>query len=267
VRQMGFAWIVALCVALSGCASVAPLADARAVLAPTGKLRVGVYLGNPLSAVRDPDSQQLKGAAMELGQHLARRLDVPFEAVAYPSVGALLEGAKSNQWDVAQFQSSPARAKEFDFTPPVVEIELGYLVPGASRLASAEGVDAAGTRIAVQENSQAGAILSRQLTRASLVPVGGLAAAVDAVKSGRADAIATVKPSLFELARQFPGSRVLEGRFARESIAMAIPRGREAGMPFLREFVESAKSQGLVATAIERSGARGALVAPPQGLP
>lgn len=250
---------------LIGCTSVdtRPSIDARAALAPTGKLRVGVYLGNPLSVVRDPDSQQMKGAGFELGQQMARRMEVPFEPVVYPSIGALLEGAKSNQWDVALFQVSPARAKDFDFTPPIVEIELGYLVPGDSRLVSAAGADAAGMRIAVQEKSQSDAILSRLLTRATLVHVAGLAAALEAAKAGQADAIATVKPSLFELSRQWPGSRVLDGRFAQEHIAMAVPKGRDAGVAYARKFVEEAKSQGLVKAAVENSGARGAVVASP----
>jgi polar amino acid transport system substrate-binding protein len=261
--------VAVLGVALIGCASVdsKPSADARAALAPTGKLRVGVYLGNPLSVVRDPNSQEMKGAGFELGQQLARRMEVPFEPVVYPSVGALLEGAKSNQWDVALFQVSPSRAKDFDFTPPIVEIELGYLVPSDSRLTSAADADAAGIRVAVQNKSQSDAILSRLLTRATLVRVGGLAAAMEVVKSGKADAIATIKPSLFELSRQFPGSRVLEGRFAQEYIAMAIPKGRDAGVPYARTFVEEAKSQGLVRAAVEKSGARGAVVAPPQSAP
>lgn len=254
---------------LAGCASVdgKPSPEARAALAPMGKLRVGVYLGNPLSAVRDPNSQDMKGAGLELGQQLARRLAVPFEAVVYPSIGALLEGAKANQWDVALFQVSPARAKEFDFTPPIVEIELGYLVPGGSALASAADANASGLRVAVQEKSQADAILSRMPTLATLVRVPGLAAALEAVKAGRVDAIASIKPSMFELSKQLPGSRVLEGRFAQEYIAMAIPKGRTAGVPYAERFVEEAKSQGLVKAAIEKSGARGAVVASPKGAP
>jgi polar amino acid transport system substrate-binding protein len=266
MQKMRTLLVAVLGAALIACASLdtKPSADARAALAPTGKLRVGVYLGNPLSVVRDPNSQEMKGAGLELGQQLARRMEVPFEPVVYPSVGALLEGAKSNQWDVALFQVSPARAKDFDFTPPIVEIELGYLVPGDSRLASAADADAAGIRIAVQEKSQAEAILSRLLTRATLVRAGGLAAAMEVLKSGRADAIATVKPSLFELSKQLPGSRVLDGRFAQEYIAMAVPKGRDAGVPYARKFVEEAKSQGLVKAAVEKSGARGAIVAPLQ---
>ena len=249
-----------------GCASADTRAspDASAALAPTGKLRVGLYLGNPLSVVRDPKSQEMKGTAFELGQHLAQRMSVPFEPVVYPSIGALLDGAKSNQWDVALFQVSPARARDFDFTSPIVQIELGYLVPANSRLTSASDAETAGIRVAVQENSQADAILSRILPLATLVRAPGLAAAMDIVKSGKADAIASVKPSLFELSRQFPGSRVLDGRFAEEYIAMAIPKGRDAGVPYAREFVEEAKSSGLVKAAIEKSGAQGAVVAWPR---
>jgi polar amino acid transport system substrate-binding protein len=250
---------------LVGCAGGhhKPSADAKAALAPTGKLRVGLYLGNPLSVVRDPNSQELKGAAFELGQHFARHVDVPFEPVVYPSIGALLDGAKTNQWDVALFQASPARARDFDFTQPVIQIELGYLVPGSSRLSSAAEAGAAGVRIAVQDKSQADAILSRVAPQATLVRVGGLAAALEALKSGKVDAIATVKPSLYELSRQLAGSRVLDGHFAQEYIVMAIPKGRDAGVPYARQFVEEAKSHGAVKAAVEKSGARGALVAPP----
>ena len=263
MRRLFVALLGALLVWCAG-VDTKPAPDARAALAPTGKLRVGLYMGNPLSVVRDPKSQELKGAALELGQHLAQRLSVPVEPVVYPSIGALLDGAKSNQWDVAMFQVSPARARDFDFTPPVIQIELGYLVLANSPLTSAADAQTAGVRIAVQDKSQAEAILSRALPLATLVRAPGLAAAMELVKAGKADAIATVKPSLFELSRQFPGSRVLDGRFAEEYIVMAIPKGRDAGVPYARGFVDEAKSSGLVKAAIEKSGAQGATVAWPR---
>lgn len=251
-----------LCVLVIGLATAATksIADEKTALAPTEKLRVGLYLGNPLSAVRDSSTQELKGLGFELGQHLARRLQVPFEPVVYPSVGALLEAAKAKEWDIAFFQVSPARAKDFDFTHPLVEIELGYLVSADSRLRSAAEADKSGVRIAVQEKSQSDAILSRLLKSATIVRVGGLAAALEALKSGNADAIATVKPSLFELSNQFAGSRVLEGSFAQEYIAMALPKGCDAGVPYVQKFVEEAKAGGLVKGAIERAGARGVII-------
>jgi len=44
--------------------------------------------------------------------------------------------------------------------------------------------------------------------------------------------------------------------------AVGVPKGREAGVQYLRGFVEEAKASGLVARAIERTGARGVSVAP-----
>ncbi|MBM4441922.1 MAG: transporter substrate-binding domain-containing protein [Candidatus Rokubacteria bacterium] len=250
---------------LTGCASIgqAPAPpEARAALAPTGKLRVGLYLGNPLSVVRDPVSQDMKGMAFELGREMARRLGVPFEPVVYPSVGALIDATKSGQWDVAFFLANPARAKDVDFTPAIVELELGYLVPQGSSIATAGDVDRRGVRVAVAVKGQADVLLSTSLKQATLVRAPGLAAVVQRVKSGDADAIAANKTILHELSSQLPGSRILDGRFAAERLAMAIQKGRDAGSAYARRFVQRAKSEGLVRAALERAGARGAVVAP-----
>jgi polar amino acid transport system substrate-binding protein len=84
------------------------------------------------------------------------------------------------------------------------------------------------------------------------------------LKSRRADAIFSIKPSLFEASKQLPGSRVLEGRPGIDPHAMVLPKGRELGLAYARQFIEEAKTRGLVTTAIERVGMRGAVVAPAQ---
>jgi len=88
---------------LTGCVGIhtAPTPEARQALAPTGKLRVGLVLGNLLHVIRDSASGEMKGVGFDLGKELARRMGVPFEPVLYPSSGALLDGAKSGAWDVA----------------------------------------------------------------------------------------------------------------------------------------------------------------------
>jgi polar amino acid transport system substrate-binding protein len=60
-------------------ATAAATADVRQALAPSGKLRVGVYPDSPFSMVRDPVSGETKGIAVELGKALAMRLDVPYQ--------------------------------------------------------------------------------------------------------------------------------------------------------------------------------------------
>jgi len=264
MRRVFAVLLMLLMLLVGGCASVDTPAppEARLALAPTGKLRVGLYTGNPLSVIRDPVSQDMKGMAFDLGTEMARRLGVPFEPMVYPSVGAVMDATKAGQWDIAFFLVNPARTPDVDFTPALVELELGYLVPQSSSISSIAGIDRSDVRIAVVEKGQADVILSRSLKHAVVVRVPGLAATVERVRSGNADAIAANKTILHELSRQLPQSRILEGRFASERLAMAIPKGRERGLPYAREFVEDAKSRGLVKAAMDRAGARGAVVAP-----
>jgi polar amino acid transport system substrate-binding protein len=249
---------------LTSCAGIntAPTLEARQALAPTGKLRVGLQLGSPHNVVQDSVSGEMKGVAFDLGKELARRLGVPFEPVLYPSVGALLESGKSGAWDVAFVGFSPERAKEWDFTALHLEIEFGYLVPPGSPISTMADVDRPGTRVAVQEKSQPDVFLSRSVKNAVVVRAPSLAGTLDMLKSGKADAIFSIKPSLFEASNQLPGSRVLDGRAGVDPHAMAIPRGRDLGVAYARKFIEEAKSEGLVKAAIERAGIQGAVVAP-----
>jgi len=249
---------------LTGCAGLgtSPTTEVRQALAPTGKLRVGLQLGSPHNVIRNSASGEMKGVGFDLGQELARRMRVPFEPVLYPSVGALLEGGKSGAWDVAFIGFSPARAKEWDFSALHLEIEFGYLVPGGSSISTMDDIDRPGIRVAVQEKSQPDIFLSRTLKQAVVVRAASLAGTLELLKSGKADAIFSIKPSLFEASSQLPGSRVLDGRPGVDPHAMAIPKGRDLGVAYARKFIEDAKREGLVKAAIERAGMRGAVVAP-----
>jgi polar amino acid transport system substrate-binding protein len=75
--------------------------------------------------------------------------------------------------------------------------------------------------------------------------------------AGEVSAYATNKAILAEMARAVPGSRMLEGRWGMESLAVGIPKGREAGMAWLRGFVDEARTDGAITRALERAGLRG----------
>jgi polar amino acid transport system substrate-binding protein len=258
-------WIAMLGLVM-GCAGIssAPTQEARQALAPTGKLRVGLQLGSPHNLIRDPASGEMKGVGYDLGRELARRMGVPFEPITYPSVGALLDAGKAGAWDIAFVGFSPARAKEWDFTPLHMEVEFGYLVAAGSSIMTMADIDRAGIKVAVQEKSQPDVFVSRTLKNAEVIRAPSLAGTMEMLKSKRADAIFSIKPSLFEASNQLPGSRVLEGRPGIDPHAMVMPKGREVGLAYARQFIEDAKSGGLVKAAIERVGMRGAVVAPAQ---
>jgi len=240
-----------------------PDAAVRAALAPTGRLRIGVYPGSPTSMLRDAGGEP-RGLSVEIGQALARRLGVPGDLVVFERVAQVVDAVAAGRVDFTITNASPARAQLVDFTPPVLALELGVLVMPGSRVASVDGIDADGIRIGVTEGSTSQATLGRRLAHASIALAPSVQAAQGMLRSGAIDAFATNKAILFEMSDGVPGSRVLDGRWGLEHLAIAVPKGREAGRAFLAAFAETERRNGDVARAVDRAGLRG--VAPPDAI-
>jgi len=234
----------------------------RSVLAPTGKLRVGVNMSNFLLTAKDPATGEPRGIAVDLGRELGRRLGVPVEILPYPNPGALADAAPTGVWDVGFLGAEPQRANEIDFTAAYVEIEATYLVPSGSPLKAIAEVDREGVRIAVPEKSAYELYLSRTLKHAQLVRTKGADAAFKLFVGEKLDALAGLKPRLVADRDKFPGSRILDGRFTAVQQAAGTPKGRPAGARYLAEFIEDIKATGLVARTIEKNNVRGLTVAP-----
>jgi polar amino acid transport system substrate-binding protein len=244
---------------LAGCASTVTMAGAglQEVLAPTGKLRVGLYPGTPTSYIRDNPAVEPKGVGYELGKELAKRLGVPYEPVLFSKNAEVLEAVKTGKVDVVFTNATAARAKDMDFTPPYLDMELGYLVPKGSTVTSMADIDLPGIRIGVTEHSSSDAALSRDLKNADLVRSSTVKRGIEMLAEHQIDAYATNKATLFEMADALPGARVLDGRWGLERHAIAIPKGRDDGMAFVAKFAADAKAEGLVKAAVQRSGLRG----------
>jgi polar amino acid transport system substrate-binding protein len=249
---------------IGGCAGMQTGAssETKAAVAPTGKLRVGFISGSPIHATKDAASGEFKGVAVDLGKELARRIGVPFEPVAYSSFPALIAGAKTGQWDVATMGISTERALLVDFTAPYMEVEFSYLVPQGSPISALSDVDRPGIRIGVVEKASPDVYLTGTIRSATLVRAPTIAGMVESLGAGRADVLFGTKAGMLDQAKKLSGSRVLEGRSGGEETGMAIPKGRDLSAAYVRQFVESAKSEGLVKAAIERAALSGVVVAP-----
>lgn len=263
MRMISGLLVVVGAAVLSACASAPPTSspEVRQTLAPTGKLRVGVYPGSPTSMLRDRVSGEVRGVSVDLGKELAKRLGVPYEQVEYRRIAEVIEGLKAGAADFSITNATPLRAKDVDFTQPLLSIELGYLVPPASPLLTVNEVDGPGIRVGVTQGSTSQSTLPRQLQNAAVVPAPTLKAAIEMLSQRKLDAFATNKAILFEMSESLPGSRVLDGRWGVEHLAIAIPKGRDQAMSYLRQFVEEVNALGLVVRAAERAGLRGTVKA------
>ena len=262
--RAGLAAVLLLAAALlASCATIPTVPPkARSELAPTGKLRAAINFGNPVLAQRDQASGEPRGMSVDLADELARRLGVPVELVTYNSAGKVFEALKTGAWDIAFLAIDPARATEIAFTAPYVIIEGIYLVPADSPLRSIQDIDREGVRVAVGNKSAYDLYLTRTLKRAQLVRVPTSAEALDVFLRDKLEAAAGVKQPLLQFAKIHPNVRVIDGRFMIIEQAMGTPKGREAALLYLREFIEEMKASGFVARGLEKSGQGDATVAP-----
>jgi polar amino acid transport system substrate-binding protein len=235
----------------------------RADLAPTGELRAAINYGNFILATRDKATGESRGVAIDLANEIGRRLGVPVQIAAYDSVAVMGDAAPTGVWDIAFLGSDPVREKIMSFTAAYLEIEATYLVPGASPLRTAAEVDRTGVRVAAPARANYELFLQRNLKHAQLVSTPGAEAAFEQLVAGKVEALAGLRQALLGLQPRLAGSRLVEGRFMGVQQSIAVPKGKDAGLAFLRQVVEGAKRSGLVARAIERTGAKGVSVAPP----
>ncbi len=146
---------LALTALLAGCAAAPAAPDPQLVqvLAPAGRLRVGLYPGSPTSVIPASGSGEARGVGHDVGRDMARRLGMPFEPVVFERNAEVLEAGKAGRVDLVFTNATAERAKFLDFSPTVLEIEQGYLVPRGSAIASAADVDRAGVRVGVSQGS------------------------------------------------------------------------------------------------------------------
>ena len=231
-------------------------------LAPTGKLRGGINYGNPVLAKKDPTSGQLGGVAVDLARELGRRTDLPVELVGFESAGKMVEGVQEDAWDVAFLAIDSEREHEISFTAPYIEIEGTYLVPPGSALRAIADVDRRNVRVGVSSKSAYDLFLSRNIKHAQLVRAPSPEEAFKLIVAGKVDVLGGVRQHLAANSVKLPGSRMLEGRFMAIGQALGIPKRREAGLSYLREFIEELKASGFVAQALEKAGVQGVSIAP-----
>lgn len=239
-------------------------ADVVKDLAPTGKLRAAINLGNMVLAQKDAASGELGGVTVDLARELGRRLAVPVELVPFDAAGKVFDALKSGAWDIAFLAIEPVRAAEISFTAPYVIIEGVYMVPADSPLQAVADVDREGVRIAVNKGSAYDLYLTRTLKHATLVRG---ESGTDLLLNDKLEAAAGVKQPLVEFAKTNSKVRIMPGRFMEIRQAMGTPRvrlaGRDAAPRYLHAFVEEMKASGFVAKALERSHQPDAAVAPP----
>ncbi len=231
-------------------------------LAPSGTLRVGINLGNPVICQQDPAGGDPKGVGPALGRELARRAGVPVRIVTYETAGLMADAVKRDEWDVAFLAIDPARATDIGFTEAYVLIEGAYMVPEGSPIRSNADVDREGKRIAVGLKTAYDLYLTREIRHATLVRSESSKASIAQFLADKLDVVAGVRQPLAAAAKEYPGHRVLAESFMVIRQASGVPKARTAALEYLAAFIIEAKKSGFVENALKESGITDVTVAP-----
>ena len=243
-------------------------ADDRAAkqqLAPTEKLRVAIAVGpapSGIYAVKDPTTGAYRGVTIDLSKRLAEKLGVPVVFVPYLGSGAIQGSASTGLWDVTFMPVDETRRKLVDFGSPYHLLQSTYLVAPNSTLRTIADANAAGVRIAGVKDTATLRASMLASPKATHIELDGVAAAIDLMRAGKADAIALGRASLGGLLTSISGSSVLEGAFLNSTTAVAVPKGNAAALEYVSVFIEEAKASGLVRRAFDDVGLVSEQIAP-----
>lgn len=230
-------------------------------LAPGGVLRAAINFGNPVLAQQRSDGSA-QGVSVALATALAQELDVDLQLITFDAAGKVFAALEGGAWNVAFLAIEPVREQQIAFSAPYVIIEGTYLVAADAPYASVSELDQPGLKLAVGKGAAYDLFLSRTLQHAQLERADTSAGAVDLFFEKKLDAAAGVRQPLLKVAAGNPEYRVLVDAFTSIRQAMAVPRGREAGAAFVRDFVERKKAEGFVRLALVESGQTDVTVAP-----
>jgi polar amino acid transport system substrate-binding protein len=232
-------------------------------IAPTGKLRASINLGNPILANKSAETAKPFGISVDLANAFANKLGLELELVVFDSAGKSVEAVTQEKADIGFFAVDPLRGEGIAFTAPYVLIEGAYLVKDESLVQNNEDVDAAGNRVVVGKGSAYDLFLTRQIKAAQIVRAPTSPTVVSVFLEGGYEVAAGVRQQLESDALKTSGLRVLPGRFMVIQQAMGMPKNRgEIASNLLFGFVEEMKASGFIADSMQTHGINGASVAP-----
>lgn len=232
--------------------------------APTGTLRVGINLGNPVLAGTDAQTKLPKGITVDIANEIGKRTGLPIEFKTFQTAGATVDAIKEGNIDLIFVAIDPIRGADISYTPAYIQIEGAYMVKANSPLMSNEQVDVPGNEIVVGKGSAYDLYLSREIEQASLIRAASSQAVIDDFMSGQGNIAAGVKQQLEADAKRYSDLRMLPGRFMVINQAIGIPKARlefENTTAYLTHIIDDLKSSGFILAVMQRHNIQGAKVA------
>jgi polar amino acid transport system substrate-binding protein len=235
-------------------------ADSRMTdIVQAGKLRIGVFQSFQFS--RDGAGKP-RGLAPDIATALSKRLGIAeVIVVEHPTPPQVIACVKAGGCDIAFMLIDPTRAAEVNFTPAFVRSDFTYLVPAGSPIRSAADVDRPGVRVAAVRGHASTIALIRLLKAAQPIYADTYDPTFELLRSGNADAFASIREMLIQYSARLPESRVLDDSYQINLAGVAVAKEKAERLGYVSEFLEELKRSGSLKKMVDDNGLRGVEVA------
>src|ERR1700693_1485481 len=225
-------------------------------IAPTGKLRVAIGISPAGGAYwsTKTESGGYGGVPVDLGKAMANQLGVPVEYVAYPNSGQITDSVSTGVWDVPFLPKDPERETKMSFGPIYEIADATYIVKPGSAITNFQTLDQPGIKVAAVNNTTTMRGAAAHLKNAKVAGYQTYDEIFALLKNGEIDAFALSRDQLNAMAKQIPGSRVLDETFKQTVTAVAVPPNHPLALAFVTKFMNEATTNGTLRKAYDNNG-------------
>ena len=245
---------LAVLVVMTG-VSVARADGLKGEIAPTGKLRVAIAIspaGGAFWCTKTADGYA--GVPVDLGRAMAAQLGVSVEYVVHDNSGQIAEAASTGTWDVSFLPKDKECESKMSFGPVYEIAEATNIVKGGSTVKKFATLDQAGTEVAAVNNTTTMRGAQAHLKKATVTGYQTFEEIVWLLKAGEVEAFALSRDQLNALAKQLPGTRVLDETFKKTITATAVPLNHPQSLAFVTKFMTDATTNGVLRKTYDDNG-------------
>jgi polar amino acid transport system substrate-binding protein len=247
------ALVLGVSIMMAGSAGADPLKDQ---IAPTGKLRVGIGVSAAGGAYwsKKNEAGEYTGVPVDLGKAMAAQLGIPVEYVAYSNSGLITDAASSGAWDVTFLPQDAERETKMSFGPIYEVADATYIVKAGSTVTNFQTLDQPGIKVAAVNGTTTMRGAIAHLKQAKVTGYQTYDQIFALLKNGEVDAFALSRDQLNAMAKQIPGTKVLDETFKQTVTAVAVPLNHPLALAFATKFMNEAVSDGTLRRAFDNNG-------------
>jgi len=190
---------------------------------------------------------------------------VPYTIMPAPDARRVMDNLEGHKADIGFLAYDPARAAEVDFSRPYALMHNSYIVRTNSDFKTSVDVDRTGARVGAVKGQSQQLYLSENLKNGKVRIFETMPSETELetlLLTGELDAFGANRQRMVDAAAHAPKLRVLSDDFLVVGQAIVVLKGSPALLQALNQFLDLARSSGLVKASLERAQLAGVDVAP-----